>query len=119
MIKQNYKSDKNLNHKQKEKLTYFIDRGIKFCRTGKARQYEKIHSKIDRQALITNVNQYEMYIDIFKKIQKLSNEVDIDPGIYKDNKVELNRCLSYVMLHIRGKLRCNNVKSIEKMKKHQ
>lgn len=104
LIKQYCKSDTSLNHYQKQRIIMFIDRCIYFCKTMKFVQYDKTIYKQDGQLIISSIQQYKTYHIIFSMIQNLSNEITADDNLDFKYKVQLSKCLGYLVSHILGKL---------------
>ena len=67
-------------------------------------QYEKTLYKFDRQAVISNIQQYKTYSSIYKMLQALSAEITTDDDLEITDKVQLNKLLGYVIAHVLGKL---------------
>ena len=103
-IQQYCKSDTNLNNKQKQKIIGLIERAVYFCRTQKIIQYEKTCYRFDRQAVISNIQQYKTYGSIYKMLQALLAEITIDDELEIKDKVQLNKLLGYAIAHVLGKL---------------
>ena len=103
-IQQYCKFDTNLNHKQKQKLIGFIERAVYFCRIQKIIQYEKTLYRFDRQAVISNIQQYKTYSSIYKMLQALSAEITTDDDLEIKDKVQLGKLLGYAIAHVLGKL---------------
>lgn len=103
-IQQYCKSDTNLNHKQKQKIIGFIERAVYFCRTQKIIQYEKTCYRFDRQAVVSNIQQYKTYSSIYKMLQALSAEITTDDDLEIKDKVQLSKLLGYAIAHVLGKL---------------
>ena len=104
LVKQYCKSDTSLNQYQKQRLIVFLDRCTYFCKTLKFMQYEKTLYKFDRQAVISNIQQYKTYSSIYKMLQALSAEITTDDDLEITDKVQLNKLLGYVIAHVLGKL---------------
>lgn len=102
-IQQYYNSNKYLNHKQKERLDYFIDRSIKFCQNMKKINYDRTIFVKDSTTRVVNKSQYKVYDQLFKMLVDLSREITADNALSYDNKKELMNNISYLVGYVRGK----------------
>ena len=107
LVKQYCKSNANLKPKQKRKLIYFLDRAIEYCHTMKLINYEKTEYKKDKQLVISNVEQYKAYNRMYQMLKNILNEIELDETLIQENKIKLKKCISYAVLHIKGKMNCS------------
>ena len=103
-----YQRNKHLNNQQKDNLDNFMNRPIKFCKTGKIVHYQKERWNENKETKITNILQYNTYKILYLKLKNIIQEVEQSDTLVADEKKELNRCLQYLLGHLLGKL---NVKT--------
>ena len=108
VVHQYCKTNTSLNHIQKQRLSFFLNRSITFCRTQKVVRYEK-NCLSDVQAVISNQQQYASYRSIHQMLHQIVTDVTADVNLTLANKIELSRCLSYTLAHIVGKLNRNQM----------
>lgn len=108
VVYQYCKANTSLNQHQKQRLSFFLERSIYFCRTQKVVRYEK-NCLSDVQAVISNQQQYITYRSIHQMLQQIVTDVTADVNLTLANKIELSRCLSYTLAHILGKLNRNQM----------
>lgn len=116
VITQYCKANTSLNHHQKQRLRFFLERSIYFCRTQKVVRYEK-NCLSDGQAVVLNQQQYVSYRSIHQMLQQIVTEVTADNTLTISDKIEFCRCLSYILAHVVGMINCNKTYKITSMEK--
>lgn len=106
-IQEYYNSNKYLNQKQKDRLDYFLNRSISFCKNNKKVKYNKNHLKNNSETRIKNKSQYRVYRKIYEMLVMVSREINADFTLNNDNKVKLMRYVSFAVGHVRGKMNCS------------
>lgn len=98
-----YYNSSKLKTDQKERLNYFVDRPINYCKTQKVIKYEKIGRNYKHCSKYSRL-QKGIYKRTLADIKELQKQILDDKDLKIKHKQELCRCLSYVIGHLLGRI---------------
>lgn len=101
-IKEYYTNSK-LKVEHKQRLDYFMNRAINYCKTQKAVVYEKIGRNYKHSTPYNKIQKC-VYKKVLADVKELQNQIREDEELKIKHKQELCRCLSYVIGHLMGRL---------------
>ena len=104
IFQKDYQNDKNLQREQKDNLDNFLNRTIEYCKTGKVTIYQKEGWYRGKETKIKNNIQYNTYMILYFKVKNIIEEIGQSEELETDEKIELKKCLQYLLAHIIGKL---------------